>query len=138
MTLDVQRELLRDGGILLFAVEPAGDLIDRHHLFDRNVAVDRRQNAVVILDVELVVGRHEQHVGAKPPRLVHQRAGLDAEGLGGVAGCDGAGRLRHRRHDDDRLAPERRILLLLAGREETVQIKNQPAQHTGPPWRLKG
>ena len=124
---------VRHRWLLLHLVEPAGHLIDRHHLFHRNVLVDRGQNAVVILDVELVVGRHQLHIRAQPPRFVHECAGLDAESLGRVARGDGAGGLRHRRHDDDRLAPQLRILLLLARGKKTVEIKNQPAQHTGPP-----
>ena len=67
---------------------------------------------------------------------MHQRAGLDAEGFGWIARGDGAGGLHHRRHDDDRLAPQGRIFPPLARGEKTVQIKNEPAQQTGPPGPL--
>ena len=132
--LDVLRQLLCHRGLLLHLVEAAGHLIDRHDLFHRNVLVDRAQNPVVIFDVELVVGLHQLHIRAEPPRFMHQRAGLDAEGLRRVARRNGAGRLRHRRHDDDRLAPQLRMFLLLARSEKTVEIKNEPAQHIEPPW----
>ena len=117
-------------------VEAAGDFINRHDVFDRNVLVDGLQDPVVVLDVELVMGLHQLHIRAEPPGFVHQRAGLDAERFRRIAGGDRAGGLRHRRHDDDRLAPQLRIFLLLARSEKAVEIKNEPAQQGGPPWPL--
>jgi len=40
-TLDAVCQLFRYSGLLLHSVEAAGDLVDRHYLFDRNVLVDR-------------------------------------------------------------------------------------------------
>src|SRR5262245_10362610 len=79
------------------------------------------------------------HTFGEAPRFMHERAGLDAEGFGGVARGDRAGGLRHRRHDDDGLAAQRRVFLLLAGGEEAIEIKNEPAQQFEPPrvrWTL--
>ena len=123
--------LCATAGVLLHPVEAAGHLIDRHDVFHRDVPVDRLQNPVVIFDVELVMGRHQLHIRAEPPRFIHQRAGLDAEGFRRVASRDRAGGLRHRRHDDDRLAAQLRVFLLLARGEKAVEIKNEPAQQGG-------
>jgi hypothetical protein len=87
---------------------------------------------VVVLDVKFVVSLQKLHIRAEPPRLVHKRARLDAEGFRRVAGGNRAGRLRDRRHDDDGLAPQVRIFLLLARDEKTIEIENQPAQHGCP------
>jgi hypothetical protein len=38
-----------------------------------------------------VIGLHRDHVGAQPPRLAYQSAGLDAEALGRMAGGDSDG-----------------------------------------------
>jgi hypothetical protein len=58
--------------------------------------VDDRQDAVVVIGIEPVIGLHRDDIGAKPPRFFHQRAGLDAESLGCVAGGDRAGGIRQR------------------------------------------
>jgi uncharacterized membrane protein len=118
--------------IALHLVEPAGHLVDRHDVFNRNVPVDGREDAMVVFDIDLVPGLYELHLGTEPPRLVHEGTGLDAEGLRGIACRYRTRGLRHSRHDDDRLASVLRILLLLAGGEETVEIENKPAQHRVP------
>jgi hypothetical protein len=73
-----------------------------------------------------VIGLHRDDRGAQPPRLAHDGAGLDAETLGGVAGCDRDGAVRQRLHDDHGLAAQGRGLLLLARRKERVEIEEQP------------
>ena len=57
---------------------------------------------------------------------MQERAGRDAEALGFVAGGDRAGRAGQRLHDDDRLAAQGRIILLLARRKEGVEVEEQP------------
>src|SRR5262249_2589699 len=49
---------------------------------------------MVVLDINLVLRPHQHQAGTEPPCLVHQRSGLDAEGLGGVAGRNCASCLR--------------------------------------------
>jgi hypothetical protein len=88
--------------------------------------VDGFQNALVIIGVEPVIGLHRDHVRAQPPRLAHERARLDPEGLGGVAGGDRDGAVRQRLHDDDELTAQGRGLLLFARRKEGVEIEEQP------------
>ena len=96
------------------------------NLLDRQAGVDGRQDAVVIIGVETVIGLHRDDIGAQAPRLFDQRAGLDAESLGGIAGGDRAGGIRRRLHDDDRLAAQGRVFLLFARREEGVEVEEQP------------
>jgi hypothetical protein len=105
---------------LLHLVEAAGDFINRHDIFNRNVLVDGLQDAVMIFDVKLVVGLDQLQMRAKPPSFMHQRAGFYAQGLRGVAGSDGAGGFRHSLHDYHRPVPQRGSFLLLARSEKAV------------------
>ena len=80
----------------------------------------------MILDVEAMIGLHGDHSRAQLARGAHQGPGLDAEGLGRVAGGDGDGGIRQRLHDNDRLAAQGRVFLLLVRREEGVEVQEQP------------
>jgi hypothetical protein len=129
--LELQRQGAGDRHLPLIAHQPAGDLVDRHHLLDRHAGVDRRQHPLVILGVEPVPRLHRDHSGTNLLRLVHERAGRDAEALGLVAGGDRAGRAGQRLHDDDRLPAQGRVILLLARREEGVEVEEQPLDGVG-------
>jgi hypothetical protein len=72
-----------------------------------------------------MIGLNRNHIWAEAPRLAHERAGLDTEGLGGVAGGNGDSAIRQRLHDDDRLAAQGRGLLLLARRKEGVEVEER-------------
>jgi hypothetical protein len=111
---DFERELARKRHLALGAHQAASHFVDRADLLDRHAGVDGFQDALVIIGVETVIGLHRDDVGAQPPRLAHERAGLDAESLGGVAGGDGDGGIGERLHDDDRLAAQGWIFLLFA------------------------
>jgi hypothetical protein len=76
---DLERELARGRHLPFGAHEPAGHLIDRHDLVDRQAGIDGLQNPVVIIGIEPVIGLHRNDRGAKPPRLAHESASLDAE-----------------------------------------------------------
>ena len=80
----------------------------------------------MIIGIEPVIGLHGNDRGAKPPRLAHEGAGLDAEAFGRVAGGNGAGGVRERLHDDDGLAAQGRVFLLFARCKEGVEIEEQP------------
>jgi hypothetical protein len=112
--------------LALGAHEAAGHLVDRHHFLDRQAGVDRLEDALVIVGVEPVIGLHPDDVRAEAPRFAHQGTGLDAERLGRIAGGDRHGGFRRCLHDDHRLAAQGRGLLLLARREEGVEIEEQP------------
>jgi len=73
-----------------------------------------------------VIGLHRDDAGAQAPRLAQDGAGLDAEGLGGIAGGDRNSAVRQPLHDDHGPAAQGRGLLLLARRKEGVEIEEQP------------
>jgi hypothetical protein len=123
---DFERKLARDGHLPFGAHQLAGHFVDRANLLDRLAGVDRLEDALVILGVEPMISLHRDHGRAQLARLAHQGAGLDAEGLGRIAGGDCDGALRQRLHDDHGLAAQGRGLLLLARRKESVKIEEQP------------
>ena len=123
---DLRRQLARGRDLAFGAHKPACHFVDRHDLLDRQAGIDRLENPLVILGIELVIGLHRDDLGAQAPRFAHQSAGLDAVGLGRVAGGDRDGGFRRCLHDNDRLAAQGRGLLLLARREEGVEIEEQP------------
>jgi hypothetical protein len=89
------------------------------------------QDPLVIVGIEPMIGLHRDDIGAEASCVAHERSGLDAVGLGRVAGGDRYGRLRRRLHDDDGLFTQGRGLLLLAGREEGVEVEEQPSDGGG-------
>jgi len=112
--LDLQRQLARDRGLPFGAHQLQRHFVDRADLLDRQAGVDRLQDALVIIGIEPVIGLHRDHRRAQAPRIAHQSAGLDAVGLGRVAGGDRDGGIRRRLHDDDGLSAQGRIFLLFA------------------------
>ena len=76
----------------------------------------------MIFGVEPVFGLHRHDVRAQLPRIAHKRAGLDAETLRRVARRNPHGGIRQRLHDDDGLAPQGRVFLLLARRKKGVEV----------------
>ena len=123
---DLRRQLARDRHLPFGAHQAAGHLVDRQNLLDRQAGIDRLQDTLMVIGVEPVPGLHRDHVGANPPRVPHQGAGLDAEALGRVAGGDRAGGIRQRLHDDDRLAAQGWRFLLFGRCKEGVEIEEQP------------
>jgi hypothetical protein len=124
--LDLERKLARDRHLPLGAHQAASHFVDRADFLDRQAGVDRLEDPLVIVGIEAVIGLHRDHGRAQPPRVLHERAGLDAVGLGRVAGGDRHGGIRRRLHDDDGLAAQRRVFLLFARRKKGVEIEKQP------------
>jgi hypothetical protein len=56
--LDLERQYARGLDLALGSHQPAGHLVDRHDLLDRQAGVDGFENALVILGVEPVIGLH--------------------------------------------------------------------------------
>jgi hypothetical protein len=104
----------------------AGHFVDRAHLLDRQAGVDGFEDALVIIGVEAVIGLHGDEVCAQAPCLAQDGSGLDAEGLGRIAGGDHHGAVRQRLHHDDGLAAQAWMFLLLARCKEGVEIEKQP------------
>jgi hypothetical protein len=86
----------------------------------------------VIVGVDPLPGLDRDDGGAQPAGVLHQGAGLDAEGFGGVAGGNCAGGIRRRLHDDDGLAAQGRVFPLFARRKEGVEIEEQPLDEVSP------
>jgi hypothetical protein len=78
---DFDREVAGGRHLPLGAHQPARHLVDRADLLDRQASIDRLQDAFVIVGVEPVVGLDRDDGRAQPPRLPHERSGLDAEPL---------------------------------------------------------
>ena len=131
---DLRRQLARDRHLAFGSHQAAGHFVDRQDLLDRQAGIDCLENALVVIGVEPVPGLHRDDIGANPPRVPHEGAGLDAEALGRVAGSDRAGGVRQRLHDDDRLAAQGRGLLLFTRRKEGVEIEEQPLDEIGRRW----
>jgi hypothetical protein len=123
---DFERELARDRHLPFSFHQAAGHFVDRAHLLDRHAGVDGFQDALVIIGVEPVIGLHRNDIGAQVPCLAHERAGFDTEPLGRVAGGDRDGGIRRRLYDDDVLAAQDGVFLLLALCKEGVEIEEQP------------
>ena len=85
---------------------------------DRAAAVDGLRDAVGVVGVDAVVALDEDDFGADAFRFADLRAGLDAEGLGLVAGGDAAGGVGVGGHDGEGAVAVLGVELLLDRREE--------------------
>ncbi len=73
------RQIERRQQRLLAAHQPAGHLVDRHHRRHRHHRLHCFDDAVVILDIELVARLDQRNARTQPPGLAHLRARLHAE-----------------------------------------------------------
>jgi hypothetical protein len=94
----------------------------------RNVFPYLRDYRIVKLDIALVPGGRDDDVRAFPLRLPNRRAGRDAVAFSFVRSGDRDSGVAADRRDDDRLAAQMGLQLLLDAREIAVQIEEQPAQ----------
>src|SRR6516165_2575347 len=85
------------------------------------------------LDVPFGSGERKNEVGAELPRLPHGHPTFHAAPLRLVADRDAAGGRGFHRHNADRLAPQRRVVLLLDRREVRVHVDEQVAKWHGTP-----
>ena len=98
------------------------------HGGDGQAALDRLDNAMVVLDIELMTGFDEDDVGAQLFGVGDDGAGFDAVGLGLVTGGDAAGCVGHHGDDADRAAAQVGPVLLLDGGKVGVEIDEEPVQ----------
>jgi hypothetical protein len=127
--------------LLLAAHQLANHLVDGRRVRDRAAAVDSHGNLLRILGVDGVVALDEEDLPADLFRLAHQRAGLDAEGLGLVAGGDADRGVGVGGDDGQRAIAIFRVQLLLDRREEAVQVDVEEAEAVGfitPAIKLAG
>ncbi len=120
----------------LRAHESARDLVDRAHLLNRDNVVDLLQYLIMEFDVAIRPRLADDQARDFLSRFFHLRAGLNAQIFGLIACGDGAGIVRHHRHNDDGAAAYGRLILLSATGEIGIHIKIEPAQISAvaPAW----
>jgi hypothetical protein len=91
-----------------------------------HMPLDLIHDSMVIIDIDVMAGGNADQPRTHTLRLGDARAGADAERLCFIARGDGEARIRHDRGDDDRLPPQRRVVLLLDAGEIAVEVKKQP------------
>ena len=129
--LDVEGDLAGAWRLLLAAHELADHLVDGWVVRDRAGEVDRFGDGVGVFCVLGVVAFDQDDFGALLFGFAHLRAGLDAEGLGLVAGGDAAGRVGHGGDYGQGSTAVFRVQLLLDRREEAVQVYVEEAEAVG-------
>ncbi len=110
-------------------------LVDPDLLDLRDDLADRRPHGLRVLPVERVPRPDEDDLGAAAQGFGRAHGRADAEAAGGVVGgCDDPSPLRVAA-DDERPLAQRRILQLLDGREERVEIEVGQDGHSPPRLR---
>ncbi len=132
--LDVEGDLAGAGRLLLAAHELADHLVDGGSVGDGAGEFDGLGDGVGVLCVVGVVAGDEDDAGADFFGFADLSAGLDAEGLGLVAGGDAAGGVGHGGDDGERLAAVFGVELLLDRREEAVEVDVQEGEAVGMEW----
>jgi hypothetical protein len=122
---------------LLAADEAGGHLVDGHDGGNGHAALDRFDDAIVIVDVNLVARLDQLNPRTHAFCLADLRTGADPVGLRLIAGRNSAGGVSHDGHDGDRPAAKFRPQLLLDGGEVRVQVEEEPPQPR-PGTRLIG
>ncbi len=126
--LDSKAEVQRRPQGPLAAHEAAGHLVDGEDGSDGEAAFDGFDDAVVVVDVDLVAGLDEDDLGAHAFGVANEGAGADAEGLGLVAGGDAAGGVGKHGHNGDGPAAQIGADLLLDRGEVGVEIDEEPVE----------
>ena len=129
--LDVERDAAGVGWVALAADELADHLVDGGSVGDGADAFDGVGDVVGVLGVGGVVAVDEDDAGADAFGFADLGAGLDAEGLGFVAGGDERGGVGHGGDDAGGLAAVLGMELLLDRREEAVEVDVQEAEEVG-------
>jgi hypothetical protein len=129
--LDFEGDGAGAGRLLLAAEELADHLVDGGGVGDGAAAVDGLRDFVGILGVDAVVAFDEDDFGADALGLADLGAGLDAEGLGLVAGGDAAGGVGVGGDDGEGAVAEFGVELLLDRGEEGVEVDVEEGEAVG-------
>ncbi len=129
--LDGEGDLAGAGRFLLAADELADHLVDGGVVGDGADELDGFGDVVGVLGVVGVVACDEDDAGAELLGFADLGAGLDAEGLGLVAGGDAAGGVGHGGDYGEGLAAVLGVELLLDGREEAVEVDVEEGEAVG-------
>ena len=128
---DVESDASGVGGLALAAEELAGHLVDAGGVGDGADALYRGNNFVRIFRVGGVVAVDEDDVRADALGVADAGSGLDAEGLGLVAGGDEGGGVGHGGDDAGGLVAELGMDLLFYRREEAVEVDVEEGEEVG-------
>jgi len=112
----------------LAADETAGHFVDGLDGADRHAAFDGFDDAVVVVDIDLVAGLDKDDLGAQAFGVGDDRTGFNAEGFGLVAGGDADGGIGHHGNDADGTAAQLGADLLLDRCEVGVEIDEEPVE----------
>jgi hypothetical protein len=118
---------------LLAAEKAAGHLVDGHDRGHGDAALDRFDNFVVVLNVELVPSLDQLNAGAEAFGFADLGSSADAKGLGLITGGDGAGGVGHNRDHGNRPIAQLGAEFLLDRGEIRIEVEKEPAN-----TRLRG
>ena len=128
----MSREIWRAVGGLAFAAHELADhLVDGGGVGDGADAFYGGDDLVGVLGVDGVVAVDEDDVGADAFGIADAGAGLDAEGLGFVAGGDEGGGVGHGGDDAGGVVAVLGMELLLYRREEAVEVDVEEGEEVG-------
>ena len=108
--------------------QPAGHLVDRQHRRHRQAALHRLDDAVMVVDIDLVPRLDQLDIGAHVLGVGHYGPGLNAKGFGFVTCCNANRCVGHHGHNAHRPAAQLGAHLLLHRGKIGVQIDKQPVQ----------
>ncbi len=122
---------------LLATDEAAGHFVDGADGGDGDAALDGLDDAVVVVDIDIVTGLDEGDRRAESAGFRNLGAGADAACLGLVGGGDGTGGVRHDGNDGDGAVAEVGAELLFDGGEVGVEVEEEPVETgVGGEWRF--
>ncbi len=128
---DVERDAAGVGGLALAAEELADHLVDGGGVGDGADALDGGGDLVGVFGVGGVVAVDEDDAGADAFGVRDAGAGLDAEGLGFVAGGDEGGGVGQGGDDAGGLVAVLGMELLFYGRKEAVEVDVEEGEEVG-------
>ena len=129
--LDFEGDGAGAGRLLLAAHELADHLVDGGRVGDGAATFDGLRDAVGVLGVDAVVAFDEDDLGADAFGFADLGAGLDAEGLGLVAGGDAAGGVGVGGDDGEGAVAVFGVELLLDRGKEAVEVDVEEAEAVG-------
>ena len=95
------------------------------HTFSIGSLLDSLLHEFMVVNVKRRPRINQGQARAHLFRFTDSGAGLDAECLGFIRCCDHEGRVRHERHDSDRLVPKFGAILLFNRRKIGIQIQEE-------------
>jgi hypothetical protein len=126
--LDLAAQFERRKQRTLAAHETTGHLVNGEHGGDGETALDRFDDAVVVVDVDLVARLDQDQAGTHPLGFGHDGTGSDAVRLGLITGGDAAGCVGHHGYDSHGLTAQLGAILLLDRGKIGIEIDEEPVE----------